>query len=182
MKTIKTFSILLILLSLTLGSCDNFTELNKDPNRIDKVTPGALLNPILYNLAVFNWNRSNSFTMELMQVSLPTNSSGGVSRYNFSDNAGSSTWDTYYLWLNNIKEMETLAITFNDPNYQAVALTLRSWVMELLADSFGDVPMAEASNGSDGIFQPKLIVRIRSILNCLLILKRQIHFLTPLQD
>ena len=155
MKTIKIISILLVLLSLTLGSCDNFTELNKDPNRIDKVTPGALLNPILYNLAVFNWNRSNSFTMELMQVSLPTNSSGGISRYNFSDNTGSSTWDTYYLWLNNIKEMENLAITFNDPNYQAVALTLRSWVMELLADSFGDVPMNEASNGSGGIFQPK---------------------------
>lgn len=155
MKMIKTFSVLLVLLSLTLGSCSKFTDLNKDPNRIDKVTPGALLNPILYNLAVYNWNRSNSFTMELMQVSLPTNSSGGTSRYNFNDNIGSSTWDTYYLWLNNIKEMETLAISSNDPNYQAIALTLRSWVMELLTDSFGDVPMTEAGSGSDGLFQPK---------------------------
>jgi len=152
---IKKFSILLVLMSLTFGSCSKFTELNKDPNRIDKVTPGALLNPILYNLAVFNWNRSNSFTMELMQVSLPTNSSGGTSRYNFSDNIGSSTWDSYYLWLNNIKEMETLAISSNDPNYQAIALTLRSWVMELLTDSFGDAPMTEAGSGSDGLFQPK---------------------------
>src|ERR1035437_1891522 len=155
MKMIKIFSVLLVLLSLTLGSCSKFTDLNKDPNRIDKVTPGALLNPILYNLAVYNWNRSNSFTMELMQVSLPTNSSGGTSRYNFNDNIGSSTWDTYYLWLNNIKEMETLAISSNDPNYQAIALTLRSWVMELLTDSFGDVPMTEAGSGSDGLFQPK---------------------------
>jgi hypothetical protein len=51
--------------------------------------------------------------------------------------------------------MESLAITFNDPNYQAVALTLRSWVMQLLADSFGDVPMSEASRGVEGLLQPK---------------------------
>ena len=155
MKTIKTISIFLVLLGLTLGSCENFTELNTDPNRMDKVTPVALLNPILYELSVYNWNRSNSFTMDLMQVSLPTNSSGGVSRYNFNDNTGNGTWDTYYRWLNNIKEMETLAISFNDPNYQAVALTLRSWVMQLLSDSFGDVPMSEASRGAEGLLQPK---------------------------
>ena len=155
MKTIKTLSIFLVLLGLTLGSCDNFTELNTDPNRMDKVTPGAMLNPILYELSDYNWNRSNSFTMDLMQVSLPTNSSGGVSRYNFNDNAGNGTWDTYYRWLNNIKEMETLAISFNDSNYQAIALTLRSWVMQLLADSFGDVPMSEASRGAEGLLQPK---------------------------
>jgi hypothetical protein len=155
MKTIKKLTIFLFLLGLFLGSCSNFTELNTDPNRMDKVTPGALLNPILYGLAVYNWNTSNGFTMDLMQVSLPTNSSGGVTRYNFNDNLGNGTWDTYYKWLNNIKEMESLAITFNDPNYQAVALTLRSWVMQLLADSFGDVPMTEASSGSEGLLQPK---------------------------
>jgi hypothetical protein len=155
MKTIKKFTIFLSLLGFFLGSCSNFTELNTDPNRMDKVTPGALLNPILYGLAVYNWNTSNGFTMDLMQVSLPTNSSGGVTRYNFNDNLGNGTWDTYYKWLNNIKEMELLAITFNDPNYQAVALTLRSWVMQLLADSFGDVPMSEASRGAEGLLQPK---------------------------
>lgn len=155
MKAKKTLSILTALLCLILISCSNFTELNTDPNRMDNVTPGALLNPILYELSIFNWNRANSFTMQLMQVSLPTNSSGGVSRYNFNDNTGSSTWDTYYRWLNNINEMENLAISFNEPNYQAVALTLKSWVMELLADSFGDVPMSEAGKGVDGLLQPK---------------------------
>jgi len=155
MEKIKKLSIFLILLGFSLGSCNNFTELNKDPNRMDKVTPGALLNPILYGLSVYNWNTSNGFTMDLMQVSLPTNSSGGVSRYYFNDNLGNGTWDTYYKWLNNIKEMELLATTLNEPNYQAVSLVLRSWVMQLLADSFGDVPMTEASRGAEGLLQPK---------------------------
>jgi hypothetical protein len=155
MKKIKHLSLFLILAAFSLGSCNNFTELNTDPNRMDKVTPGALLNPILYGLAVYNWNTSNGFAMDLMQVSLPTNSSGGVSRYYFNDNLGNGTWDTYYKWLNNIKEMESLATALNDPNYQAVAMVLRSWVMQLVADSFGDVPMTEASRGSEGLLQPK---------------------------
>lgn len=155
MKAIKTLSIFLIFLGLTFGSCSKFNDLNTDPNRMDKVTPGALLNPILYELSVFNWNRSNNFTMDLMQVSLPTNSSGGVSRYIFNDNTGNSSWETYYRWLNNINEMENLAVSFNEPNYQAIALTLRSWVMQLLTDSFGDVPMSEAGKGADGLLQPK---------------------------
>ncbi|MFA5330352.1 MAG: SusD/RagB family nutrient-binding outer membrane lipoprotein [Prolixibacteraceae bacterium] len=154
MKAFKIYFII-VLLGIILGSCENFDEMNTDPNRMDKVTPGAMLNPILYELSVFNWNRSNSFTMQLMQVSLPTNSSGGVTRYIFNDNTGNSTWDTYYRWLNNIKEMEELAKEFNEPNYRAVALTLKSWVYQLLTDSFGDVPMSEASRGADGLLQPK---------------------------
>ncbi|MGV8093562.1 MAG: SusD/RagB family nutrient-binding outer membrane lipoprotein [Mangrovibacterium sp.] len=154
MKAFKIFFICTLAGILTM-SCENFDELNTDPNRMDQVTPGALLNPVLYELSVFNWNRSNSFTMELMQVSLPTNSSGGVSRYIFNDNTGNSTWNTYYQWLNNIREMENLAVEFNEPNYQAIALTLKSWVFQLLADSFGDVPMSEANRGDEGLLQPK---------------------------
>ncbi len=136
-------------------SCENFDDLNVDPNRMSVVTPGALLNPILYEMSVFNWNRSNSFTMQLMQVSLPTNSSGGVTRYDFNDNTGNSTWQTYYRWLNNIKEMEELAKPLNEVNYQAIALVLRSWTAQLLADTFGDVPMSEASSGASGLLQPR---------------------------
>src|ERR1035437_5691987 len=168
MKEIKLFSIIMVLLALTLGSCSNFSQLNIDPNRMDKVTPGALLNPILYDLAAFNWNRSNGFTMDLMQVSLPTNSSGGVSRYIFNDNTGNTSWDMYYQKLNNIKEMEQLAISVGEPNYQAVALTMKSWVMELLADEFDDVPMSQACRSSEGILYPKFDTQ-KQIYNQLLV-------------
>lgn len=153
----KAFKIFLIftLAGILLTSCEDFDELNTDPNRMDQVTPGALLNPVLYELSVFNWDRSNSFTMDLMQVSLPTNSSGGVSRYIFNDNTGNSTWNTYYQWLNNIREMENLAVELNEPNYQAIALTLKSWVFQLLTEAFGDVPMSEANRGDEGLLQPK---------------------------
>ncbi|UKJ08610.1 SusD/RagB family nutrient-binding outer membrane lipoprotein [Solitalea lacus] len=156
-STIKKIAVLMIALSTISASCtSDFEELNKDPNRIDKISPGTLLNPIIYNLASFNTARSDDFTFELMQVALPyPSASGGVHRYNVSEAAGNSTWKTYYQWLVNTKEMLAAAESSQDNNYKAIALTLNSWIYSLLTDCFGDVPMDEAARGDELIFQPK---------------------------
>jgi hypothetical protein len=153
----KRFKILALIATMAVGAaaCSNFEDINTDPNRLTKVNPGSLLNPILYNMAVFNWNRADDFTFDLMQVSVPTNSLGGVSRYYMSDASGNSTWNTYYKWLSNVNEMEKQADALNDPNYKAIAITLRSWIYQLLTDCFGDIPMSEALQGASGLFKPK---------------------------
>ncbi|AKD03291.1 SusD/RagB family nutrient-binding outer membrane lipoprotein [Pontibacter korlensis] len=155
-KSIKKFLVLLVALgSVTVSCTDDFEEINLDPNRIEKISPGTLLNPIIYEVASFNTSRSNAFTFEIMQVSLPFPSpSGGEHRYDVGDGAGNSTWNTYYRWLTNIKEMQAAAVAAEDPNYEAIALTLNAWVYSLLTDSFGDVPMEEATRGDEGVFYP----------------------------
>ncbi len=91
-----------------------------------------------------------------MQVALPfPSANGGLHRYDLTENSGNSTWNTYYRWLVNIREMKQAAIDAQDPNYEAIALTLEAWVGSQLTDSFGDVPFAEASKGEQGIFQAK---------------------------
>ncbi|HEY0898179.1 MAG TPA: SusD/RagB family nutrient-binding outer membrane lipoprotein, partial [Sphingobacteriaceae bacterium] len=147
----------LILLSCINFSCTkNFEEINTDPNRIDRISPGTLLNPIIYELAGFNTERSDAITFQLMQVNLPYPSAqGGIHRYDLTESAGNSTWNAYYRWLKNIKEMKAAADAAQDPNYQAIALTLNAWTYSLLTDAFGDVPMVEAGRGDEGIFQPK---------------------------
>lgn len=143
-------------LLLFCNACtETFEEINTDPNRIESITPGTLLNPILYEVATFNTRRADTFTFDIMQVTVPfPSASGGVHRYDISDGAGNSTWDTYYRWLVNIKEMYEISVDSEDPNYQAIALTLNAWVYSMLTDAFGDVPMSEASSGEDQIFQP----------------------------
>lgn len=157
MTTIQKISIFTIgMVGLLAFACtDDFEEINTDPNRIEKITPGTLLNPTLYEMASFNTSRSDNFTFNIMQVALPfPSASGGVHRYDVSDNAGNSTWNTYYRWLVNIKEMHEAAVSVEDPNYEAIALTLNAWIYSLLTDCFGDVPMEEASRGDEKIFQP----------------------------
>ncbi len=146
----------LLLLSVLLSCTGDFQEINTDPNRIEQISPGTLLNPIIYGMASFNTSRADAFTFQLMQVALPfPSAAGGIHRYDVTEGAGNSTWNTYYQWLVNIREMETAAVNSQDPNYEAIALTLRAWTLSQLTDSFGDVPVTEASRGEEGIFQPK---------------------------
>ena len=157
MKIFHKTSILSLILVLAAFSCtDNFDEINTDPNRIEKISPGTLLNPTLYSVAAFNTQRSDDFTFQIMQVALPfPSASGGVHRYDVSESAGNSTWNTYYRWLTNVKEMHAAALEAKDVNYEAIALTLNAWIYSLLTDCFGDVPMEEASRGDEQIFYPE---------------------------
>lgn len=153
----KLFLIFLLPAVVIVSSCEKgFEEINKDPNRISVISPGTLLNPTLFELASFNMLRSDDITFGLMQVALPFPSpTGGIHRYELTENTGSGTWNSYYRWLNNIREIKKAAITANDVNYQAIAMTLNAWVYSNLTDAFGNIPMDEAVSAEDGILQPK---------------------------
>lgn len=155
MKSFKNIISVLVLVTFSSACTKEFEEINTDPNKIEKISPGTLLNPIIYSVSSFNTSRADDFTFNIMQNGLPFPSvAGGVHRYDISESAGNSTWNTYYRWINNVKEMKAAAIEAKDPNYEAIALTLNAWLYSLLSDSFGDVPMKEAVQGDKGIYQP----------------------------
>ena len=147
----------LALITIILSSCEKgFEEINTDPNRISVISPGTLLNPTIYEMASFNMAKADDITFELMQVMLPfPSATGGIHRYEITENTGSSIWSTSYRWLNNIREIKKTADTANDPNYQAIAMTMNAWVYSNLTDCFGYIPMTEAVSAEDGILQPK---------------------------
>lgn len=140
------------------GCTKDFEELNTDPNKIDKVTPGSLLTPVIYGMSTYFTTRSYDFTWELMQVGLSygsyQGSTGGVHRYEVTETAGNGTWNTGYKWLRNLREMEAAADVYNAPIYKAVAITLRAYITGILTDSFGDIPFSEALSAEEGISQP----------------------------
>ena len=127
-KIIITLSAIILLAT----SCGNFDDLNIDPVRMDNANPGSFLNPVLYSVSSYNWRRYNDFTFPLMQLRVSTNSTNGPGWYFVSDAAGDGSWSTYYRWLNNIIIMEESAIELNEPNYQAIAMTLRSYIFHIL--------------------------------------------------
>ncbi len=142
--------------SVLLSCTKDFKEINTDPNRIDQISPGTLLNPIIYEVASFNMDRADAITFDLMQVMLPfPSATGGIHRYELTENTGSSTWNAYYRWMKNIKEMYDASVKAQDPNYQAIAMTLNAWVTSNLTDVFGDVPYSEALRGDEQVFFPK---------------------------
>lgn len=156
MKNILSVSLSILMLLFAASCTKDFESVNTDPNRVNKISPGTLLNPIIYEVSSFNMRKADDFTFNLMQDMLPFPSvSGGVHRYDITETAGNSTWTTYYRWLTNVKEMYNAAVEQKDPNYQAIAMTLNAMIYSTLTDCFGDIPMEEATKGDEGIFRPK---------------------------
>ena len=157
MKFLLNIVAAVVLLAGLNGCTKDFEEINSDPNRLNSISPGTLLTPIIYEMASYNMNSgADGFTFGVMQVSLPFPSpSGGVHRYDISENAGAGIWNTSYRWLTNVKETYDISVKLNDPNYQAIAMTLKAWIYGNLTDCFGDIPMEEAGRGDEGILRPK---------------------------
>ncbi|WP_134090102.1 SusD/RagB family nutrient-binding outer membrane lipoprotein [Olivibacter sp. XZL3] len=134
----------------------DFEEINVDPNKLEVVSPGSMLTPVIYNMSTYFTSQSYNFDWQLMQVCIPHPSvSNGIHRYDLNENSGNGTWNTCYTWLANIREMETAADNYNLPVYRAVAATLRAYIVGILTDSFGDVPFLEAMQAAAGITQPR---------------------------
>lgn len=156
MKLFKNITIAAAMLATVANtSCGSFEDLNTDPTKLSKANPGTFMNPTLYGLGTYNWGRYYSFTSYIMQSVIYTQSGTGVCWWSFTDSVGDGTWSTYYRWLANIETMYNYAVELENPNYIAVATTLRSMVYQNLVDSFGDVPMSEACKAEQGISTPK---------------------------
>lgn len=142
---------------MSFSSCTkNFTDLNIDPNRIDRVTPGSLVTPTVYGMSTYFTERSRDFTWQIMQVGLPNPSpANGIHRYELNENAGNGTWNTCYQWMRNLREMREAAELYDQPVYHAVAATLQAYIVGILTDSFGDVPFSEALMAEEGLSQPR---------------------------
>ena len=138
-----------------LISCESMDETNIDPTRMDQANAGSFLTPVIYNTGVYTWQRYNSWTFQLMQCLVTTNSVNGVGWYRISDTAGDGAWTTYYKWLTNAKAIYDNGVAVGDDNYKAIGLTLQCWLFELLTDAFGDVPMTEACRGDEQLYYPK---------------------------
>jgi hypothetical protein len=152
----KLIAGLFICCSFFISCTKSFEETNTDPNRIDQISPGTLLNPVIYEMTSFNMRRADDINHNLMQVMMPFPSpTGGVHRYDLSDNIGNGTWNASYKWLSNVREMYNASVRAQDPNYQAIAMTLNAWIYSNLTDCFGDVPMDEATRGDEQIFYPR---------------------------
>ena len=149
------FSFYFLVLCL-LSSCTNdFEEINKDPIRPSEVNQGSLLGQAEYQLVNSTISTSKQITHELMQVTAPRESaSGGLHRYEILPKTGATIWDNVYNRLTDLNDIENISKT-SQPNYQAIALTLKAWAFSILTDVFGPVPFSEAGKAREGIITPK---------------------------
>lgn len=140
---------------LLLSSCDNkLDEINTDPNATPDPYPAYLLTGVLKQGADLYWGSEANFNTQLLfaqhWASIQYTESDRYSISNSSTNV-TKLWQTSYSTLikdlNTILEMDDTDASNKriNSNYKGIALALRSWVFQILTDTYGDIPYTEAT-------------------------------------
>lgn len=63
---------------LMTSACESMDDTNVDPTRMNTANAGSFLDPLIYGMGTYTWTRYNSWTFQLMQCLVTTNSTSGV--------------------------------------------------------------------------------------------------------
>ncbi len=147
--------ILLLTAVITVSACrKDFKEINKNPNASVIATPESLLAPALYNVVNSNLNRAMRLNNVLMQDHVPLSNNNDIGRYMIRPSESDFMWNSWYLQLNNFRDMYAKANDVNDTTLMGVALICDVWLSAQITDMFGDVPYFNAVKGKEGIYEP----------------------------
>lgn len=147
----KNLKFLYLILSICLLGCDDFGDLNDDPNAATQVDPSTLLSRAQYML----YNRAHGRNLNaewgmLMVQYWAQNEYTEESRYDVDQNSFNTSWELLYTEV--LKELETakqlvaqeqIAESIKT-NKQNILDVMQVQAFSILTDGFGAVPYTEA--------------------------------------
>lgn len=146
----KTFLICAVAMGLTSISCDDYLDINQDPNSpteenitTDMVLPGAEI-----NLATTYGSRIRIFGGYFAQQYAHNYGVGNyvtMSQFTMTATLSSSAYTQLYSrCLQNLKNTLNLAAANEEWGTYLAATTLRAFTLQLLVDCYGEIPYSEA--------------------------------------
>lgn len=160
MKKLLSYTAALLLAAGTsFSSCTgNFEEYNTNGESPEygNVDPSTLLEQLISTGAYYIYERSWRVNNELMQYTVDCSASGRHQLYVFQAADFGTPWDRFQRYAANAHHMIALGRNYDDPNAQAIAMTLKAVFVSLVADLYGDIPYREAYRIEDDITQPAI--------------------------
>ena len=150
-KYIKYITLVLAAAFVSVG-CAKFDDMNKNPYAIYETNSESFVQPMLYNTQKQLATCEYYLMGELMQYTINTNFENSAQlTYNYvvSENNTRYMWNLYTQY-GNAQYMlaqarkECAVEGEGNPAMIGVALTLRSWIAQLLTDTYGNVPYSKA--------------------------------------
>lgn len=158
-----TYIFIAAFFSITLSSCDDYLDVNEDPNRVTAVSLDALLPTTIEATSSAHYSSARQACQVSQQI---------ASYFNYPEIfTMDGTWSTIYLKaLNNLDHLVKQAEADDSPHYAGVAKVLQAVNIGLLADNWEAVPYGEAFEGADNFTpaydnQEKLYTTINSLLD-----------------
>ena len=170
---------LLLCSVLILSSCDNWLDVNKNPNATTEVPFQELLAPSITSIAYIMGGRYQVLGALWSQhwTQAPGASQyKGIDSYDINSNTFNREFTNMYSEaLMNLEEIKTRATEEKEWNYVFLATVLQVYAYEVLADLYDQIPFSEALKSEEGMDEPKwenssaiydsLIARLDVVLN-----------------
>ncbi|MBX2967344.1 MAG: SusD/RagB family nutrient-binding outer membrane lipoprotein [Cyclobacteriaceae bacterium] len=134
------FFILLIIAGV-FTSCEDYLDINKDPNNPTVVPISGLMSVTSMRTAT-NTANMGGMTSYFVQYLAGPNAGGNTDTHQEINPNG--TWVAIYNVMSNLSDMELMAVEQGAPNYVGVAKIMKAINLALLVDSWNDVPYTDA--------------------------------------
>jgi len=139
-----------------LGACDDYLDVNTNPNAPEQVQANLYLAPMLHWMVTgpqFEARFTGRYTQEW---TLPGTSLGTWDRMGYdpgSDNGGQQWRDVYWSFGQNLNDMEAKATAEQRWDLVGIAQILRAWGWQQLTDTHGEIVITEAIDPSKTTFK-----------------------------
>ncbi len=159
-KSIKKLSLLTLSLIITLlVSCEDYIDVNKDPNNpeVSVLTPDNIL-PGAQTTTATTFGTQMNRLGNIMSVSWSANATDFSSpfddefRFNLSTSFYDEIWDNLYQRTSNFSHIENYEDGKNWDNHKAISKILKSFYFQYLVDLYGDLPYSEIHRRTDILF------------------------------
>ena len=148
---------LFIAISTSLVGCDEWLDVNKDPNNLSELNNPEAVMPVA-QLAVGNalmgWDMGFAGGLWSQYWTQDHTSS----QFKFLDEYDETSFSTAYtnlvpFALNDLKAIKSNSEVGSGHYLVAEALSIYTW--QVITDTWGDIPYSEALQGDEGLFSPK---------------------------
>jgi len=152
-KVLYSFVAALVLFFFSPSCSKDFDEINTNPNSpgIEQASPGMLLTNAIESMTdrvheiFFGHEMGSCWVQHMAKVQYPDED-----RYVPRMGVINNTWNSFYAASGyDAQTIYNLAVSAENDSYMAVALILKSYIVSVLTDEFGDVPYIDAWKGSD---------------------------------
>ncbi|MCY4216550.1 MAG: SusD/RagB family nutrient-binding outer membrane lipoprotein [Flavobacteriaceae bacterium] len=149
----KRFANLLTLSLFLWGiiACDDFEDLNKNPNEPTNVSTSVLLTSAM-RLSVDTANKAAFLLSNNIAQLTARTLRREVDQYNW--NAFPVVWEGFYESLTSVESVISQSIEQGNDKQAGVGHVLRVWIFSQLTNAYGDIPYSQAIKGGESAFTP----------------------------